>query len=346
MKRILSTLMVYLCLSVPLALAQYRDLALQAFELRMNGQPYMALDLLDSALLIYPDSARIWFEKGRCLDWIKTDGCKKFTDSWTKMSPRLRKGGKCFKVACRLDPEIGRYHFWMSQNLSTRALLAFYTPWKWPTIGIKIRSSFKHARRSVLWSPQNYNYRYELVNIGRFGWFMGGNKKLARAHADTLNEMKPVYGVMANELLANRKQPYYALDHFQNLEREFPTDTRLLRELAMKYTMKSRSDSTYADTARRYIIRILELDPKNSWAVNQFFWNLPKHRKAEALPYIESYLKAVDSDYNCYKATGLKLKGHCMKSLGELSKAEKCFAEANKLNPNGNSTFISDWEKP
>jgi len=346
MKWIFSTVIIFFFLSYTQLVAQNKDAALDAYEMRMNGRPFAALDLLDSSLVVYPDSSRIWFEKGRCLDWIKTDGCNKFRDTWSTVSPRLRKSGKCFRVACRLDPENARYHYWMSQNLALRALVAFYSPWKWPTIRMKIKSSVRHAKIAVHYNPQDPQYRYDLVSFARFGWLLGGNKRLARAHADTLSKMNTVYGVMASELLATRKHPYDALTRLRELEKDYPADARLLRNLAMKYNARSAGDSVFADTARLYMIKLLNVDPKNSWAMNQYLRSLPKNRKTEALPYIDNFLIAVEADYGCYRSSALRIKSQYLKSTGDHEKAEQYLKEANHLNPNNNSTFISDWKKP
>lgn len=119
--------------------AQQPDLALKAYELRMNGHPYEALSYLDSTLALYPDSARLWFEQGRTHDWVKADGCTKFIHAWFKMAPRITKSSKSLKKACKLDPKNARYHNWYSGVAATQSLLYIYTPWEMAPHALQIK---------------------------------------------------------------------------------------------------------------------------------------------------------------------------------------------------------------
>jgi Tfp pilus assembly protein PilF len=88
------------------------------------------------------------------------------------------------------------------------------------------------------------------------------------------------------------------------------------------------------------------LDPNNTIAISQLYRVLPDQRKSEALPYIEAYLKNADSNYNVYKAVGLRLLGTYHKKLGDEPKANEYFNQANKLFPVENTTQMNDWDPP
>jgi len=337
------TLAAALQMTAGVAFAQGQDLAMQAYKLRMNGDPHAALAFLDSALLAHPDEARIWFEKGRCMEWIKTEGCRKFTDSWKYLAPRLKVSRRCFNRAIHLDPDNSRYHYWASENAALRGMVGFYSPWKWPAVPFIMRRSVKEAATAVRLNPENLDYRYALVNYSRFGTLFGGSKKLALAHADILESLDPVYGAMAFEELGSKKHPYDAFSRYLELEPKYPEHLKLLYQLAVYYAGK---DSTFTDKALYYFKKILEIDPGNSPALTQLYREMPKDRKDEALPFIQAYLGHVDSGYNYYKSMGQNLLGQYYQQKRNVDKAKVCFAEAGRLNPNSNGTSSIDLDPP
>lgn len=326
-----------------ISISHGQGLATRAYQMRMNGDPHGALAFLDSALTQHPDSASIWFEKGRCMDWIKTEGCEKFTHTWKYLAPRLRECRRCFSQAIRLDPGNARYHYWASEIAALRGMVGFYSPWKWPAVPFIMKHCVKEAETAVRLEHENPDYRYSMVSFARFGPLLGGNKKIARAHADTLDRLDPVYGTMALEELATKKHPYDAISRYHDLETKYPEHIKLLHRLAMHYTY---SDTTHADTAISYYKRILDIDPANAAALNQLYRKLPKNRKHEAIPLIHNYLKEVEQNFNYYKAPAHRLLGQWYQQNGDPEKAKASFAEANRLNPNNNGTSNIDILPP
>ncbi len=339
MKVLRTTLIIKLMILAQSIFSQNHDLALRAFELRMNGVPYSALNLLDSALKIYPDSARLWFEKGRCLDWIKTVGCVKFRDSWYILKPNLRSCRHCFKKACRLDPENARYQFWAAENAGMIALLEFYTPWNWPFIPFSLRYFVKHLKIASDLDPENPDYMFELVNA----YHVTGSARLARAYADTLNSIDPVYGVLAYDLISTSSHPYDALSHFKELEQSNPDNLKILVELALIYSDK---DSTYLDTSLNYLKKILELDPPNLTALKRLYFKLPNNRKDDIIGYILNFLKASEHDYTYYSAAGLRMMALYFKQQGDKSMADLYYSAANQLSSDEYNSFIKDLSPP
>jgi tetratricopeptide (TPR) repeat protein len=336
------TLLIFLVGSVwPWAgFAQTGDISMKAFELRMNGDNPAALQMLDSALLIYPDSAMLWFEKGRCLDWDKMEGCSKFRHTWSVLSPRLRQGKRCFAKACHLDPANARYHYWAAENNALLSMVSIYSPWKWPAVPWIFRRTTYFAEQAVRLSPENPEYRYALVNYLRFGWFLGGSKKMAQAHADTLETIDPVWAALAHRELATKKNPYDVSARLTELAVKYPDHPRLLQQFCVRRD-PSQFTKTFAHCAR-----LLELEPNNILAINQLYRVLPDQQKSDALPYLETYLKNANSDYTVYQATGLRLLGSYYKSRGEEEKAKDYFGQADQIYPVKNTSNISDWDPP
>lgn len=325
---------------------QGQDIALQAFELRMNGHPDSALAILSEAVKQYPDSARIWFEYGRCIDWMKTDDCTKFIHVYTKMNLRLRKAKKCMGRAAKLDPLNGRYRYWHGQTLGVQGLASIYTPWRWPLIYPIFHKSTRQLRKAVALLPDNPQYRYDLVNYEHFGWFMGGNMKNARLHTDTLADQHPVYAIMARDLLKDDKHPYNTIAGFSALLTSDSSDITLLNELAFAYRMKIRTDTAYRDSAFACYRRALQIDPGNDTAIKEFCRLASKRADVDPIPCIREYLDIRKEDYGYYRALGLRLLAGQMEKQGMKEEAERLRSEAKALNPRNNATFLKDLEKP
>jgi tetratricopeptide (TPR) repeat protein len=346
MKNFKSFIVFAMMISLQITTVQGQDIAFQAYELRMNGQSEAALRVLDSALQLYPDSARLWFEKGRCVDWMKADGCDKFFHLYTKMKPRIRQSSKCFRMACRLSPENARYLNWASGNMAVYALAAFYTPWEWPLVRYRMRHTVKYSKKAVLLAPENPVFRFDLVTYSRFGWIMGGNKKLCRAHLDTLEMIDPVYGVMARKEMSSKKHPYDDFAHYKALEQTNPGHAVLMSQLARKYSWKVSQDSACFDTTMTYLLKYLALEPGNPEAISQLCRFMLRVHKGDPVPYILAYLEAVKDDYGVYRAQGLRLMGQVMKQQGKEEEAKGYFEEAERLNPGGRNTWMKDMEAP
>ncbi|MFO7617125.1 MAG: hypothetical protein R6V75_07725 [Bacteroidales bacterium] len=323
--------------------ASGQDIPMLAYEMRMNGDPHGAIALLDSALLLYPDSARMWFEKGRCVDWTKMEGCSKFTHTWKYVVPRLKSGRRCFSKAVALEPDNARYHYWASQNGSLLAFTGIYSPWKWPVVPFLFRRMVNEAESAVELDPGNPEYRFQLVVLSRFGGLLGGNKKMARAHADTLDRIDPVYGTMAYKELETKKHPYDSYHRYLELEGEHPDHPMLLQKLAQ---INSNSGPEHFSTARHYYRRMLELDPENTLAIKELVRTMNRYGQDGAVGEIQSYLRNVGSSYLYYQAVGHQLIGQQYQRLGSRSLADEHFRLAARMNPSNNSTNITDLKRP
>ncbi|GAP43878.1 hypothetical protein TBC1_112036 [Lentimicrobium saccharophilum] len=343
MKRLLCVLITLQLITAFGLYAQNSGIAFRAYESRMNGNPEMALSLLDSALKVTPDNAELWFEKGRCLDWIKLQNCKKFTDVWRILKPTLKDCRYCFRKACHYEPGNARYHYWAGQNAMTIALVEFYTPWEWLLIPGVMNSAVKHLKKSVLLNPVNPEYRYNLINVLHFGWLLSGNRKLALLHTDTISETDPVYGVMAKELMETGKQPYDPYPEYRKLLQSDPDNIRLLSEVAALY---SRKGDSCRDTAIAMYRRILELEPDNINALKRLYWTVPASDKDLVVPYILSYFRAVDNNYNYYTASGMQLLATYLKQLHDEQRGAVLSLAAERLHPDNYGTFINDIGPP
>ncbi len=329
-----------------LSQVQGQDIAMQAFELRMNGNPDSAKALLAKSVQQYPDSARIWFEYGRCIDWTKTDDCTKFIHVYSKMNPRLKAAKRCMRKAVKLEPDNARYRYWAGQVQGVLGLASIYTPWRWPLIRCTFRQSTKQLRRAVALDPDNPQYRYDLVNFEHFGWLLAGNTKNAKLHTDTLDKLDPVFGVMARELLKDKKNPYDQIAGFRALITPDSANIDLMNELAFAYRLKIREDSTYRDSAMVCYQRVLQIDPGNETAMKEFSRLAAKRGEPDLLPYINAYLEVRKNDYGYYRAPALRLLAGQMEKKGMKEEAEHLREEAKQLNPKNNSSFLKDLEKP
>lgn len=333
-------------LFVAASLTAQEDIALKAFELRMNGYSDSAKAILAEAVTQYPDSARIWFEYGRCIDWTKTDDCDKFIHLYSRMNPRLKAAKKCMYRAAKLEPDNARYHYWAGQTQGVMALASMYTPWRWPLVRFTLKHSTKQQRIAVALSPDNPQFRYDLVNFEHFGWLLGGNKKNALLHTDTLMQQSPVYGVKARELLATKKKPFDALSGFSAILTNDSGDVQLLKELGFAYSRKIHQDSTCLDSALQCYLRALQLDPGDETALKQLCRLSGKRTEMDPVPYINAYLDNRKDDYGYYRAIGLMHLANQFDKKDKKEDAQKLRQEAKMLNPKNNNTFLTDLEKP
>jgi hypothetical protein len=315
--------------------------AMKAYEMRMNGDPHGAMALLDSELKIHPESADLWFEKARCFDWTKAEGCTKFTHVWTKMSPRMRHTQRCLAKACKLDPENARYAFWAGQNGALLSLATLYTPWFWPAVPFIYMQMSHNLRKAVELEPSNAEYLYNMILYTRFGGLGGSNKKYM-ALTDKLYKLDPVYGVMAYKELETKKHPYDAAGKYYELERTYPDHRELLKKLAMS----GGQGNANPDNKLYYCKRLLELYPHDTWALQQMYRILPEHRKSEILPVADSYLKTVENDYGFYKAAAYRVLANYYGSIKSADQAKEYSALAEKWNQNNNGSATNDMKPP
>lgn len=323
--------------------AQRTDLALQAYDLRMNGHPYEALSFLDSTLALHPDSARLWFEKGRTLDWVKVDGCTKFIHAWFKMAPKLRKSSKCLKKAYQLDPGNARYHNWYSGIAAVQSLLYIYSPWKWPLMPSKLRSAVNHAEKAMYLSPENHVYRLDFITYARLGWVIGGKPRKAKIQADTLAMLDPYYGLKAQEALNDGKKNTVPFQSYLELVKEQPDNLALLHDVAER---SIRRDSASKVLARQYLRHILELEPGDRRALLQLVKSAPPAENEEMLALINAYI-AIHKEGLAYNlSAGYTALGFYYKRAGELALSEEMLAKANELYPDRFDSFMKDQAVP
>lgn len=325
---------------------QHQDIALQAYELRMNGDANRAMQLLDSALRIYPDSARFWFEKGRIIQWNLTNDCNKFIHLYTKMSPRIRKSKRCFRKAIRLDPWNARYYYWAGGNYAVLALTAFYTPWEWPLITYRSGKAAKLEKKAVLLDPENPEYRFALVEYSRFGWLMGGDRKLALAHLDTLDKLYPVHGAVAHVDMADKKHPFDLLARLQEIRLTDPDNPRLIKELIGPTSRLIKDDSSYVDTVMNLFVKYMELDPANPEIISRMYRFINKYKIGDPIPWVNIYMEAVEGSYGYYRGVGLRLLADDAKKKGDETRAEDLKKEAGKLISGEFGSIAKDWGKP
>lgn len=325
--------------SVNILYGQSADIALRVYELRMNGQPLEALSVLDAVLEEYPDSARIWFEKGRCLDWIKTDRSTKFIHVYTRMSSKIRKSQKCFRKACRLDPDNARYYYWLSHTEELGMLVAIYTPWKWPSIPFKRGAMIRHAKKAVLYAPDNPEYRYELVRCAR-------GKSGTDIHIDTLDMYYPVYSVMAHEFLSDEKNPYDALKHYRDLEIANPEDSVLIKAMSDHLYHLSKKDTSYVYFMIEYATKSFNLSPEDPERIKNLCRVFSEQKIGDAIPYISEFIEASKGKSAYHRAVGQQMMANALEKAGKVEEAKSHRREAFRLNPLYSGSIVNDLEKP
>lgn len=341
MKNLLLSLFLLACAIS--ASSQHQDLALKAYELRMNGHPYEALSYLDSTLALYPDSARLWFEKGRTLDWVKVEGCTKFVHVWTKMAPKIRKSGKSLHRACKLDPQNARYHSCYSGVAAIQSLVFIYSPWKWPFAPSKLRSSVNHAEKAMLLFPGNLEYRLDFVTYARLGRIIGGKPKKARIQADSLALMDPYYGLKARDILNEGKKTQVTFDSYLELLKQYPDHLPLLQDVAQRCMNR---DSAKKVLAANCLIHILELNPGDRQALLKLLKVVPPSDNEKLLALTKAYLLVYEGGYAYNISAGYIALGEYYKRTGEQALSDEWMAKAKQVYGVQYEAFLKDQAKP
>jgi hypothetical protein len=341
MKNTLLLLFLLVCASS--AKAQQPGLALQAYQLRMNGHPYEALQFLDSTLAIYPDSSRLWFERGRTLDWVKVEGCTKFVHVWTKMAPKIRKSGKSLHKACKLDPMNARYHSCYSGVAAIQSLVFIYSPWKWPCAPSKLRSSVNHAEKAMLLDPKNLDYRLDFVTYARLGRIIGGKPKQARIQADSLALMDPYYGLKAKDILNEGKKTRVTIDSYLELMKQYPDHLPLLQEIAQRCMNR---DSVKKALAADCFIHILELSPGDRQALAKLLKVVRPADNEKLLTLANAFLSIHEGGYAYNLSVGYTALGVYYKRAGDQVLSDEWVAKAKQVYDVKYEAFLKDQAEP
>jgi len=320
-------------------MGQSLQLATQAYELRMNGKIDQAFVLLDSALAVYPDSAVLWFEKGRCYDWIKVEGTSKFIHAYTKLSPKIKKSRKCLYRAAGLNPSNARYHQWAAQSGALHFMVGIYSPWEWPVLPFRTRSMIRHARLSVQLEPDNPAYRYDCINLLKLGSFWGGSGKEARDETLKLEALDPVYGAMARREITTKKEHFDMAATLRALEPAYPDHPQLNRSLG-------RITRAHAEKSRDYTLRWIEADPLNVEAINQLYNLTPDSLKEDILPHLEAYLARAENSYTVYQSAGCELLGKYYDLKSDPERAGFYKRRSKELYPWSAMAAMGDWKPP
>ncbi|MFH1614407.1 MAG: tetratricopeptide repeat protein [Planctomycetota bacterium] len=175
------------------------DIAIQAFELRMEGRVDEAMELLEKTVAANPENAPAQFELARVhfcttMDSVgRTEGTLK--QKQKAMKDKLRFAQKAIEQAVKADPDNPRYHYWAGKIGTYNAVYDAHFIWTMPAVPIRSINFIKSYEKAIMLKPDFYQARHELIGLyERLPWYCGGNKHKAEYHAKKLEQMEPESG--------------------------------------------------------------------------------------------------------------------------------------------------------
>lgn len=158
--------------------AEGKSPAIQAFELRMNGQVDKAREILEKEVKEEPNDAVVWFELSRVYFYI----CPKTLD----MAPAQ----EAIEKAIELDSANARYYCWAGKVAAYDGILKSRDFWGRLAMGGQFKKSIKFLEKAVKLKPDYHDARRELIGYyERLPWYLGGSKSKAKKHEEKLVEL-------------------------------------------------------------------------------------------------------------------------------------------------------------
>ena len=190
--------------------ADSSNVAMKAFNLRMDGHVDKAVAMLEKAVTKNPDDAPAQFELAR--DYFYTlmdhtdDDTMKLKQKQKAMKAQLTRARKAIKKAVKAEPDNPRYHYWDAVIATYKAIFDAHSVFTIVGLPFEANNSINSYEKALKLKPDYHQARQELMGLyDRLPWYLGGSKSKAEKHARTLEEMDPIYGAKARCEIRPRK---------------------------------------------------------------------------------------------------------------------------------------------
>ena len=308
-------------------ISQNNAIALEAFNLRTNGELEKAENLLKESIFNEPQNALAYFELARLHTWRLTEGLN-YKKDIKILKKRMKVINAELDTAISLEVTDPRFYYLKGNIISYELIIKAHNPIKWLGIPRSIKKGRKYYERTIELEPGNVNARWMVYKYYNFPWIMGGRKKKAEYHLDELMKGDKVYWAVA---VTEGKSINEAEETMLGIIKEYPESAFACQWLALKY-----ENSKQYEKAIEYWNLSLRTDPVNIWSVNRLMWcyirsnqenlafNLAKQFMQD-YQYLEGYKKAVV----------LRHLGRIYKNRGDIELSKSCYNNADILDPTG-----------
>jgi tetratricopeptide (TPR) repeat protein len=275
------------------------DYATNAFNARLDGKWNKAESILKHAVEVDSADATCYFELARIGYWTEGEGLSKFTEAYTKMTPRIKANKKNIKKAIRLDKNNARYYYYAGLIESHYFMTRVYTPTGWWDTRSSLKRTTRYMENAVILDPDMVDAKVFLANMYNIGKLrFGSKKKLNNLLEDLKNRNVAAYVDALNVIDEENR-----IEIIDSLLKVYPDDPQLLANAAFVIQrVKGRKKE-----ANKLWSKSLENDPKNVWALSKYVFSCNSaDTVTTAIPAIENFIKATSNECNLLQSAGYK----------------------------------------
>jgi len=286
--------------------------AVQAFELRMSGKAGPAKELLATALEGNPGDTLAQFEMARvCFYLLDLDAA-----------------GQAIGQAVKLQPEDGRYHYWMGLISIYSAIWKHKSPESRGDVPRLMKAGLGAFKKAMALKPDFHEARFELINCyAKNPRNCGGSQSKAKKQTEALERESPAHGAKARCLLLPHREADKRRTIWEKLVTEHPDDADAHEGLARA--------CFGTDKGLQHLNKTLALDPGRG----EILIDLARHhamakRYGDADNALKRYLDSEPVAPVPMRAYATFCLAKIQKMQGNDKRADELMAEAKKLDPN------------
>ncbi len=213
-KILLCTAMGFAISSIAIATNDTPDIAMKAFELRMQGKAGEALKLLESSVEKNPKDARVQFELARVYFYTMFDDSRDDIDLKIRVKEMGKKLGlsqKAIEKAIKLEKNNPRYYYWAGKIGTYKAVYNSHSILKMPGLPFETIKSIRNYEKALKLNGDFHQARVELIGMyERLPWYCGGSKRKSKKHQAEL-EKRGAADEMDQEYPADPKERIEAI---------------------------------------------------------------------------------------------------------------------------------------
>lgn len=216
------------------------NVAMKAFNLRMEGRVDEAKVMLEKAVAQNPDDAPAQFELARDYFYTLMDHTDEETmelkQKQKAMKDQLNRARKAIKKAVKAEPTNPRYHYWAAVIATYKAIFDAHSVLTIVGLPFEANNSIKSYEKALKLKPDYHQARQELMGLyDRLPWYCGGNKSKAEKHAKKLEQTDPIYAARARCEIRPRKEPPEKIAIWKNIVIKLPNNAKAHVGLAAEY---------------------------------------------------------------------------------------------------------------
>ncbi|MFG0251590.1 MAG: tetratricopeptide repeat protein [Phycisphaerales bacterium JB038] len=293
----------------------------QAYDLRLAGASEEAKVVLEQALQADAGDALGWYELARTEFYLM----------------QFDEAAAAIERAIALEPAEARYHHFAGVTAGYNAVLQSKDPATHSRIFTEMAKSLQSFAAAVEIDPEFHEARVQLINmLVKTPAEQGGDLELAKEHAATLQELDPVFGAQAEQMLAADEPDAHKVKRWTEVAKAHPKRAQAHVGLA-----EACLATDNFELAESEIAAAVALDPQQGPA----YFGLVRSRvmnrdRAAAQAAAQQYLDTVPEIPTPLRAYATFLLAALERQAGNAEASETMLAKAKKLDPHVWTTFM------